>query len=61
MEAVLALAEHSIDRGTPASAIDNLELFKQVASDPRYVPSAAARDELIAAADRLIAQLSATL
>jgi hypothetical protein len=61
MEAVLVLAQHSIDRGTPASAIYNLELFKQVASDPRYVPSAVARDELIAVADRLIAQLSASL
>jgi len=57
MEAVLDLAENSINRGTPASAIYSLELFKQVASDPRYVPSATARDQLIAAADQLIAQL----
>ena len=57
MEAVLDLAENSINRGTPDSAIYSLELFKQVASDPRYVPSATARDQLIAAADQLIAQL----
>lgn len=61
MELALDFAENSINRGTPASAIHSLELFKQVTSDPRYVPSAAARDELNAAADRLIAQLSATL
>ena len=57
MEAVLDLAENSINRGTPDSAIYSLELFKQVASDPRYVPSTTARDQLIAAADQLIAQL----
>jgi hypothetical protein len=61
LEFALLFVEQSINRGTPALAIQNLEVFKQVASDPRYVPSAAARDELIAAADRLIAQLSATL
>jgi hypothetical protein len=60
MELALLFVEHSIDRGTPALAIQNLEVFKQVASDPRYVPSASARDQLIAAADQLIAQLSAT-
>jgi hypothetical protein len=60
MELTLLFVEHSINRGTPALAIQNLEVFKQVASDPRYVPSAAARDQLIAAADQLIAQLSAT-
>ena len=61
LEFALLFEEQSINRGTPALAIQNLEVFKQVATDPRYVPSAAARDELIAAADRLIAQLSATL
>jgi hypothetical protein len=61
MELALLFVEHSINRGTPALAIQNLEVFKQVAADPRYVPSASARDQLIAAADQLIAQLSATL
>ena len=61
LEFALLFVEQSINRGTPALAIQNLEVFKQVASDPRYVPSAAARDELIAAADQLIAQLSAAL
>lgn len=61
MELALAFAENSINRGTPDLAIESLEVFKQVASDPRYVPSAAARDELVAAADKLIAQLSDTL
>jgi hypothetical protein len=61
MEFVLLFVEQSINRGTPTLAIQNLEVFKQVASDPRYVPSASARDQLIAAADQLIAQLSATL
>jgi hypothetical protein len=60
LEFALLFVEQSINRGTPALAIQNLEVFKQVASDPRYVPSAAARDQLIAAADQLIAQLSAT-
>lgn len=57
MELALVFAENSINRGTPALAIQSLEVFKQVASDPRYVPSAAARDQLIAAADQLIGTL----
>lgn len=60
MEVLLVLAQQSIDRRTPTLAIHSLELFKDVASTPRYVPSTAARDELIAAADQLIAQLSVT-
>jgi hypothetical protein len=60
MELALLFVEQAINRGTPTLAIQNLEVFKQVASDPRYVPSAAAKDQLIAAADQLIAQLSGT-
>ncbi len=60
MEATLALAEHYIKLGVPALAVHGLELFKQVAATPRYVPSASARDQLLAAADQLIAQLSET-
>ncbi len=58
LEISLIFVEHSINRGTPASAISALEQFKATASDPRYVPSASARDQLIAAANQLIAQLS---
>jgi hypothetical protein len=58
LEISLIFVEHSINRGTPASAISALEQFKATGSDPRYVPSASARDQLIAAANQLIAQLS---
>lgn len=58
MEIALRLTEHYINTGRLSSAIHSLELFKQVASDPGYVPSAAASEELVAAADQLIAQLS---
>jgi hypothetical protein len=55
---LLVFVEHHIDRGTPAGAIATLEEFKEIASDPRYVPSEPARVQLIAAADQLIAHLS---
>lgn len=54
---LLDFAEHSVNRGTPGSAVPLLEEFKVQASAPRYVPSESARDQLIAAADQLIAQL----
>ena len=58
LEFVLLFAERNVERGTPEGAIDNLEVFKRQASNPRYVPSESARDQLIAAADQLIAQLT---
>ncbi|MGH8776048.1 MAG: FIMAH domain-containing protein [Jiangellaceae bacterium] len=45
---------------TPSGAVRDLETFKQQASNPRYVPSESARDQLTAAADQLIAQLTGT-
>lgn len=58
----LYYVEYHIDRGTPEGAINNLEgWFKRVASDPQYVPSESAREQLIAAADELIAEIRATL
>jgi hypothetical protein len=59
LEFSLLLAEHSISRGTPGSAILALEDFKRTASEPRYVPSPSAQTTLIAAADALIAKLRA--
>ena len=47
-------------RGLNFRAVLFLENFKEVASDPTYVPSESAREQLIAAADRLIAQLGGT-
>ena len=58
LEFVLLFAKHNVERGTPEGAIDPLEEFKRQASNPRYVPSESARDQLIAAADQLIAQLT---
>lgn len=40
--------------------ISYMERFKQVASDPRYVLTESAREELVAAADQLIVQLCGT-
>lgn len=58
LEFCLLSAERAVQRGTPTLAITNLEEFKRQASEPRYVPSDTASDELIAAADQLIAQLT---
>lgn len=58
---LLVFVERNIDRGTPSLAVRDLEEFKRQASNPSYVPSESARDELIAAADQLIAQLTGTL
>lgn len=49
--------ERYYDRGLNFRAVLLLESFKEVASDPTYVPSEFARTQLIAAADQLIAQL----
>jgi hypothetical protein len=46
------------DRGYDSRAVLFLQNFKQVASDPTYVPAESARTQLIGAADQLIAQLS---
>ncbi|MPZ93814.1 MAG: AAA family ATPase [Propionibacteriales bacterium] len=58
LEFCLLFAERAVQRGTPSLAITDLEEFKRQASDPRYVPSDTARDELIVAADQMIAQLT---
>ena len=52
--------ERYYDRGLNFRAVLFLENFKEVASDPTYVPSEFARKQLIAAADQLIAQLGDT-
>jgi hypothetical protein len=57
LEVQLVFVEHGLNRGTPAVAILHLERFKEVALDPRYVPSESAREQLIAAADELLALL----
>ena len=59
LEASIDRAQHGAERGTPSVAIFWLEELKRTASDQRYVPSPAARDELVATADRLIGQLAA--
>ncbi|MGH8825428.1 MAG: FIMAH domain-containing protein [Jiangellaceae bacterium] len=59
LEFVLFFVENHIERGTPSGAIRDLEIFKEQASNPRYVLTETARDQLIAAADQLIAQLAA--
>jgi hypothetical protein len=50
-------AEFYHDRGYDSRAVLLLEHFKEVASDPTYVPSESAREQLTAAADQLIVQL----
>ncbi|MGH7129736.1 MAG: FIMAH domain-containing protein [Planctomycetaceae bacterium] len=56
---LLRIAEFYIDLGVPSRGVHSMELFKEQASDPHYVPSESARDQLIAAADQLIAQMLA--
>ena len=58
MLAVLDVAEFYYDFGLNSRAILLLGTFKQVANDPLKVPSASAREQLIAAADDLIDLLS---
>lgn len=56
---MLSMAELYIDRGMPSRGVHSMEVFKEQASNPDYVPSESARDQLLAAADQLIAQMTA--
>lgn len=53
----LALAQDAYRGGHAQAAVDELRAFQQAASDPQNVLTQAARDELVATAENLIAAL----